>query len=196
MAKFKGAVKSCQHCGKEFKVPPCRAESAHYCSKECADNYRGSTLKKPKVKVVCQQCGKEEWTFPCFEESRKFCSYECRYEFMRTDSGYADRVKGSKNPMWKGGVVNHTDGYFYEHAPNHPCSSNGYVLQHRLIAEKMLLSLCPTSPHLVKIDGILCLNPESVVHHKNESRKDNRLENLEVLTRGEHSTLHNASRRN
>lgn len=196
MAKFKGAVKSCQHCDKEFKVPACRADSAHYCSKECADNYRGATLKKPKVKVVCQQCGKEEWTFPCFEKSRKFCSYECYYEFMKTDPEQANRVAGEKNPMWKGGVVDHTSGYFYECASDHPFSSNGYVLQHRLVVERYLREHLPSLEYLVEIDGVQYLRPECVVHHIDHNRKNNDLGNLMLFRNdSEHQKHHNVIRR-
>jgi len=51
----------------------------------------------------------------------------------------------------------------------------GYVYEHRLIAEQILGRY---------------LNDDEVVHHKNGKRWDNRLENLEVLFKVEHSKLH------
>jgi len=97
--------------------------------------------------------------------------------------------------MWGGGITNHSEGYVYEWFPAHHFSSNGYVFQHRLVAEKALKENAPDSPLLVTIDGTLYLSPDYVVHHKNLDRKDNDPLNLQILTNAEHMKLHNALRR-
>jgi hypothetical protein len=38
------------------------------------------------------------------------------------------------------------------------------------------------------------LSPTEIVHHSNEDRQDNRIENLEIKTHGGHSRHHNLSR--
>ena len=83
---------------------------------------------------------------------------------------------GSDHPMWKGGRRTHSLGYIYIHKPEHPyCDHQGYVLEHRLIMEQ----------HLGRY-----LTKDEIVHHINENVKDNRIENLQLVTRKEHTNLH------
>lgn len=96
--------------------------------------------------------------------------------------------------MWIGGVVQHADGYLYERSNAHPLTSNGYVHQHRLVVERHLLSTNPDSKALVQIGNNKYLDPQLVVHHKNLDRKDNRIENLQVMTNSDHQALHNRLR--
>lgn len=66
--------------------------------------------------------------------------------------------------------------YYYCIVREHPNrTKNDYVLLHRVVMEN----------HLGRL-----LNTNEVVHHKNENKKDNRIENLEVLTVSEHSRHH------
>lgn len=90
------------------------------------------------------------------------------------------RHYGTEHHNWKGGMYRHSDGYIYEYAPDHPDApkGKGYVLQHRLIVER---SLCRY------------LLPTEIVHHRNEDKQDNRLENLEVVTRSRHMKHHKSA---
>lgn len=70
----------------------------------------------------------------------------------------------------------HSKGYIYRYMPDHPQASNGYVLEHRLVAERKLGRY---------------LRPEEVVHHINGIKDDNRPENIAVFAQtGEHSKHH------
>lgn len=66
--------------------------------------------------------------------------------------------------------------YLYAVVPEHPrATSNGYVLEHRVLMEN-------------KLNRLLETNEE--VHHIDGDRHNNTIENLEVVSRGEHQRLH------
>lgn len=68
--------------------------------------------------------------------------------------------------------------YVYGVCKSHPKSSRyGYVLMHRLIAENALGRI---------------LKDDEIVHHKNGNKRDNSLENLEVMNSREHNRMHAA----
>lgn len=89
--------------------------------------------------------------------------------------GDASKI-GSSNGHWKGGVVTKKDGRTLLHRPDHPfCSKDGYVLRYRIVMEEHL------GRHL---------KPSEIVHHKNHDHTDDRIENLEIMDRGEHMKIH------
>ena len=83
----------------------------------------------------------------------------------------------SKNPRWKGGKYLTKDGYKTVLIPNHPfCNQQGYILEHRLVMEKYLNRY---------------LDPKETVHHINEMKDDNRIENLMLfISCGFHAAFH------
>lgn len=195
MAKFRGAVLSCRTCGKEFKVPPSRAKKAHYCSNECAGVGRGADREIPRAVITCKWCGKAFLEHACHADRRKYCSNECRYADPDYSVGLSYRTTRERNPAWSGGTTKHSDGYVYECCADHPFTAFGYVLQHRLVVERHLRETFPDSPCLIKVKGRLCLDPSLSVHHVNFDKTDNRIENLQVMSAGDHQKLHNAIRR-
>lgn len=188
MAKFKGAVKKCEQCGAEFKVPSCRANTAKSCSHACAVIQRGLSKQKRGV-VICKGCGLNFEVPQCHVARTVYCSKSCMEASPEIKALKAAR-RGAKNPMWKGGRIKRKDGYIYLHVPDHPFSHDNYVLEHRALMERWLIENDPASPFLVEIGGAPFLSPEFEVHHKDLSRSNNAIKNLQCMTFKDHRALH------
>jgi hypothetical protein len=77
---------------------------------------------------------------------------------------------------WKVEKIVSKGDYNYAVVKGHPKANKlGYILEHRVVMEN----------HLGRL-----LNSDEVVHHINHDRKDNRVENLEVMTAKQHQLLH------
>lgn len=84
--------------------------------------------------------------------------------------------QGATNGSWKGGRQIRTQGYAYVPAGDHPTTrADGYISEHILVAEQAL--------------GRQLLRTE-VVHHVDGMTLHNSPENLEVMTRAEHTAHH------
>lgn len=91
---------------------------------------------------------------------------------------------------WKGGRHIDGDGYIHIRKPDHPYAQGGYVLEHRLVMEEYLKETLPDSFYLIKINGTLYLRPTIIVHHINEKKDCNTIDNLFPMTAAEHVFWH------
>lgn len=83
------------------------------------------------------------------------------------------RVKGQRNASRKRIVTVH--GYVDVFEPTHPLAKkNGYVREHRMVAW----------------DAGILTDKTKNVHHRNEKKTDNRIQNLEVIGHAEHVRQH------
>jgi hypothetical protein len=98
----------------------------------------------------------------------KTCSTTCRKNFFRA----------SRTHTWNGGQIIDR-GYRLVYMPKHPMANRGrdhsYVLEHRLIMSQQIGRILKKTEH---------------VHHKNENKLDNRIENLQLMSCSEHIKHH------
>jgi len=135
------------------------------------------TLTDPKdnsfVKKTCDSCEVEYWEkkYSAFRYKKSFCSNPCHWESLKTSQRF------SNNPFWKGGRIIRKGYVQIKLGKGEPgTDSQGYIREHHLVMMK-------------KIGRLINKNEE--VHHKNKIKDDNRIENLMLLTKAEHSRLHN-----
>jgi hypothetical protein len=89
-------------------------------------------------------------------------------------------VHGENNPNYGGGKYIDDKGYVRILNPDHRYNIKGYVYEHRLVFESYL------DRHL---------EPWETVHHINEIKTDNRVDNLFLCTVPEHSAIHREGRK-
>lgn len=122
------------------------------------------------MKVICA-CGCGQSFFP---------SRATRFRIRNgTTGGFISghQQRGDRNVRWNGGSTINEQGYRLIKAPvGHPLArKSGYILEHRLVMERHI--------------GRTLLESE-IVHHLNEDKLDNRVENLALTDHSEHATHH------
>ena len=95
---------------------------------------------------------------------------------------HGNHPTASRQHRWKPGGSVASNGYVKVRVgKGHPLAdTNGYAYEHHVI-------WCAA--------GNLRPAGGQILHHRNGDRTDNRVENLELMTRGEHNAHHLASRR-
>lgn len=210
-------TKTCTECGQEFQPvrreqelcgvlcrnrragrhrkkpqPPCAScgkvltgKARKYCSMQC---------RAEAQRLLPTQCPTCATTFQPRHRGHKFCSKGCADQAMVLQPkacescGTTFQPKGSKSRFCsrncaakasglakRKGPHLSARGYVIEYMPEHPMAMRtGYIQQHRRVMAE----------HLGRL-----LGPDEVVHHRNEIKTDNRVENLEVLPKRVHDRI-------
>ena len=128
------------------------------------------------VYITCP-CGQVVETFPSRLKRKKYCSKKCFYRFHGRPSGLVYKIR----------VVN--KGWFKKRN-GYGLNKKGYKViyhrggkwkgqEHRLVMEEYLGRK---------------LRTDEVVHHLNGVKTDNRVINLQVMTKKQHDRLHNGKK--
>lgn len=119
---------------------------------------------------TCEGCGETVINYPSHKHSR-FCSKECAAPIIHRSNKAPFQGAGPLHYGWKGGRAK-AKGYVKIYTPDHPSvqgKKRKYVLEHRLVMEKML--------------GRLLTDTERV-HHKDGNKTNNDPSNLELWELG------------
>lgn len=149
-------------------------------SRRCRACYLKAASEAKLVDLSGQKFGK--WAVLSLEQTGRHPKWRCRcacgttkvidsrnLKSGNTKSCGCGRPTGSRHHNWKGGKFKTAQGYVFVLNPDHPnANSGGYVFEHILVMARKL--------------GRPLLKGEEV-HHKNGTRDDNRLRNLELWTK-------------
>lgn len=159
--------KTCKHCGKIFEKPYGLSKkqwlSRMFCSKRC-----GATRRDVKKDIEISRMYKNGMS--CLEISIEVGISEVHVARIIKLNG--DKTEPYK--IKKGGISITDNGYIrFHNTKSNGCNAGRRL--HDVIAE-------------MKIGRRLRQN--EVVHHKDGNKMNNHPDNLEVMTRGQHTTLH------
>lgn len=131
--------------------------------------YRDGQLR---IYSSCPCCGKERWV-----ELRK-ASRTCKSCWKKGKPSNHRSEAQREEGLDRGTIIDRCGYCALLLSPNHPffpmARQAGYVFEHRLVVAQAIGR---------------CLLPSEIVHHKNRDKKDNRLENLELVSREEHRII-------
>ncbi len=153
----------CKLCKKIFKRKRLKEK---FCSFECAmkGRKRPKGRKPNKIIVNCEACGKSIFRRPCHIKKSKNNKFYCNKECRKFSMKFIGTPYGFKRTT--GSPLN----------PYIRCMKEGkFVYEHRWIMEQKIGRKLRRNEH---------------VHHINGNPKDNRIENLEILSNSDHAKTH------
>lgn len=162
-------------CGEYTKVASKTAKSRGWVKGEPlrfinGHNNRVREYERNEIEKSCVYCGTKFLVWPGRSETAKFCSLSCK-----TSHTNKEKARGY-------GELTTQHGRLKIKLPDHPyCDNAGYVFYHRYVVEQHL--------------GY-CINPKDyAVHHIDEDKTNNELENLVVIRHSAHMRLHAIKRK-
>ena len=189
-------ITKCQNCGKEFSVWPSRMKAdVVCCSVKCASEYK---IAHRTMNAVCPICEKQFYVKKYHLEKFKMvcCSRDCSLELRRI------RMTGENNHQW--GVCGDLNASFkgkftvkknnrltdvYAFVKGYARAKDGRVKIHNMIVEENHALF--GEKFFEEINGRKYLKRGFEVHHIDGNHNNNETSNLMIVTRSQHTRIHN-----
>lgn len=185
---------NCEYCGKE-KEYKYKSVIKRFCSKECS--VKGRAPGK-RVTVTCQYCKKDFELLESQKRKRdkrgdivKYCSQKCSGLASRKHPKVSKECETCGKLTYKKTFCSRECVRVKNENKIPPRKRNGYWIENGykvlyIEGDKQI------KEHIKIMEDHIGrkLNKDEVVHHINENKLDNRIENLQLMTRGEHSSYH------
>lgn len=175
-------IDACIECGKHVRVRKCRWATFKFCSRRCGYRWHD---KHGKVAITCKICLKSFSVISFREKTAKYCSRKCYYigSRHRGKTWYKckccqQKFRGAasqKRVFCSRSCV--SKNKFTRFNPKFPDSAL-IAMRRRGLVKKCSRCGYRKNPNILG------------VHHKDRNRRNNRIENLEVLCANCHSVEH------
>lgn len=165
----------CENCSNKHQG---KYGSGRFCSVNCARGFSTKSKRqeinkkiskrlKKSVQKVCYSCNK-----PICRQNRSGLCRSC----VKSNKKHIHDPKNRNENLWNIIKIISKGDYNYALVPGHPNATKyGYVLEHRIIMENYLNRI---------------LDNEEIVHHCDEIKKNNDIDNLELMLISEHGKYH------
>lgn len=198
----------CGNCGKDFYVIPYRLNEAIKKGTQLCCSYKcGAKLKRSKSinNARCFICNTpfhvkphhlQNLRNPNMITCSRMCGAQVKSLLYSGTGNHQFGLKGELNASYKSDYKINIYGYLLARTPHHPNKNcDDFVFFHRLIMEEYLREVGEYG-YLKDLNGYLVLRDGYVVHHIDEIKLNNCIENLKIMTLQDHTSLHSSSRTN
>lgn len=186
-------IYTCEYCGRGMEVN-FPSQRKRFCSHACANKWRWEHTEKKRIHLVCIECGKVFDVIPSDHRLKgagiKYCSKECASKGLQTGEIKTCEFCGKEFYTTRHRFCSKTcaNEHRSANAPGKIYTENGYNVIHKRGYNKK----GNAKEHVLIMEDYIGrrLMPNECVHHINGIKNDNRIENLVLMLRKDHSRYH------
>ena len=170
----------CVICNKDFYIPKHRVNSAKCCSRKCQMKY-----SQKRFDGICKICGNDFEYIACREGKAKYCSRKCYYKAQHLNGTIINKCKFCKKEFRSSPSHNRINCSRYCKNEGMKKSKTGnFICVRKALERRGLINKCMDCGYNSNVTIL-------GVHHKDNNRENNSINNLIVLCPNCHSIRHN-----